>query len=145
MTTKFKLKEGEVLGILIGRLRKSKSEVAEDLKISVQTLSKSFASELLTSNIKRKAANYLNVVESYFSGWYVPNLSESDFDSLNEPEMKYENKMGLDELTASEVMKYLEERDRMRRNWPAYRVKRRRRQRCPRLRRECQLRIRSRN
>ena len=112
MTTKFKLKEGEVLGILIGRLRKSKSEVAEDLKISVQTLSKSFASELLTSNIKRKAANYLNVVESYFSGWYVPNLSESDFDSLDEPEMKYENKMGLEELTASEVMKYLEERDR---------------------------------
>lgn len=38
-----------------------------------------------------------------------------------------------------------ERKGRLRRNWPAYRVKRRRRQRCPRLRRECQLRIRSRN
>lgn len=111
MTSKLKLKEGEVFSILVGRLKKSKSEVASDLKISDQTLSKSFSSELLTTNIKRRAAEYLKVAESYFTGWYIPNLSESDFDMLKEPDVKYENRILLDELTAGQVMKYLEEKD----------------------------------
>ena len=108
METKIKLKEGEVLGILIGRLQKPKSEVAIDLNISDQTLSKSFNSEILTLNIKQRAAAYLGVVESYFSGWYVPNLSDADFDALKEPDVKYGKRVKVDELTAAEVLRYLE-------------------------------------
>lgn len=111
MESKLKLKEGEVLNILIGRLKKTKSEVAIDLNISDQTLSKAFGSEFLTENIKRRAAQYLGVVESYFGGWYVPDLCDADFDQLNEPEPVYE-KATNGVLTASDVMKYLEEKDR---------------------------------
>lgn len=50
MGSKIKLKEGEVLNILVGRLKKSKSEIALDLNVSDQTLSKAFASEVLTLN-----------------------------------------------------------------------------------------------
>lgn len=112
METKLKLKEGEVLNILIGRLKKTKSEVAIDLNISDQTLSKAFNSEFLTSNIKQRSAAYLGVSESFFSGWYVSNLSEGEWNVMNEPDVKYESRIKVDELTAGEVMRYLEEKDR---------------------------------
>lgn len=51
------------------------------------------------------------MVESYFGGWYIPDLSDGDFDQLNEPEPVYE-KATNGVLTAAEVMKYLEEKDR---------------------------------
>lgn len=112
MGSKLKLKEGEVLNILIGRLKKTKSEVAVDLNISDQTLSKAFASEFLTLNIKQRAASYLGVSESYFSGWFVPDLSDAEFEALNEPVGQYGKGGGGCELTAGEVMRYLEEKDR---------------------------------
>ena len=113
MDSKIKLKEGEVLNILVSRLKKSKSEIALDLNFSEQTLSKAFASEVLTLNMKQRAAAYLGVKESYFSGWYVADLDGADFDALNEPEPVYvRGSSGSDPLTAVQVMNYLEEKDR---------------------------------
>ena len=113
MGSNIKLKEGEVLNILMGRLKKSKSEIAIDLNISDQTLSKAFASEFLTLNIKHRAAAYLGVKESYFSGWYVADMDGADFDALNEPDPVYvRGGSGSDPLTAAQVMNYLEEKDR---------------------------------
>ena len=97
---------------MIKRLNKDKSEIAVDLNISVQTLSKSFSSEFLTRNIRERAAAYLNVPESFFGGWYIPNLSDSDFNLVEEPAVKYERELRIDSLTAGEVMRYLEEKDR---------------------------------
>lgn len=112
MGSKIKLKEGEVLNILVGRLKKSKSEIALDLNISDQTLSKAFASEVLTLNMKQRAAAYLGVTEGYFSGWYVSDLDGADFDALNEPEPVYVKAPPMEPLTAAQVMNYLEEKDR---------------------------------
>lgn len=112
MGSKIKLKEGEVLNILVGRLKKSKSEIALDLNVSDQTLSKAFASEVLTLNMKQRAAAYLGVKESYFSGWYVADLDNDDFDALQEPEPVYLRASSSEPLTAKQVMDYLEEKDR---------------------------------
>ena len=100
---------------MIKRLNKDKSEIAVDLNISVQTLSKAFSSEFLTRNIRQRAAAYLDVPESFFGGWYVPNLSDSDFDVVSEPAVKYEREWRIDSLPAAEVRRYLEEKDR--RHW----------------------------
>lgn len=113
MESKMKLREGEVFDFLVKRLQKDKSEIANDLNISVQTLSKAFASEFLTRNIKQRAAAYLKVPESFFTGWYMPSLSDMELDVLNEPESPlYDRRVHLDTLTASEVMRYLEDKDR---------------------------------
>ena len=113
MDSKIKLKEGEVLNFLLSRLKKSKSEVALDLNISDQTLSKAFASEVLTLNMKQRAAAYLGVSPSYFSGWYVADTADGDFDVVQEPEPVYvRGGSGSGPLTAAQVMNYLEEKDR---------------------------------
>lgn len=113
MDSKIKLKEGEVLNILVSRLKKSKSEIALDLNISDQTLSKAFASEILTLNMKQRAAAYLGVSAGYFSGWYVADLDVGDFDVLQEEAPVYvKGARGGDPLTAAQVMNYLEEKDR---------------------------------
>lgn len=72
MERKIKLKEGEVLNILVSRTRKTKSEIANDLEISDQHLANSFKSESLTQNVRAKAAALLGVEDWYFNGYYVP-------------------------------------------------------------------------
>lgn len=114
MESKIKLREGEVLDFMVKRLNKDKSEIAADLNISVQSLSKSFSSEFLTRNIKQRAAAYLGVPESFFGGWYVPNLSDDDVAAavVEEPRLEYRRTERVGELTAEQVLKYLEEKDR---------------------------------
>ena len=90
MESKIKLREGEVFDILVKRLNKDKSEIAIELNISVQTLSKAFASEILTRNIRQRAAILLGVPESFFNGWYVPNLKDDDIGIVEEPRLEYQ-------------------------------------------------------
>lgn len=111
MESKIKLREGEVFDILVKRLNKDKSEIAIELNISVQTLSKAFASEILTRNIRQRAAILLGVPESFFNGWYVPNLKDDDIGIVEEPRLEYQRAGQVGELTADQVLKYLEEKD----------------------------------
>lgn len=114
MDSKIKLREGEVLDILVKRLNKEKSEIAGALNITPQHLSNVFKSEFLTQNIKQRAAVLFGVPESFFGGWYLPNLSDDDLaDMVEESRFEYrKGRGGVNDLTAGEVFKYLEEKDR---------------------------------
>lgn len=108
MNDKTPLKEGETLLILQRKSGKSVTEIAKLLEIHPNHLSKIFKSEVLTAKIRSKAAKVFNVPESIFFGNTIaefPNI-------VNEPNPKYEKQIKVDELTAVEVMRYLEEKDR---------------------------------
>lgn len=88
---------------------KSVTDVAKLLEIHPNHLSKIFKSEYLTSKIKSKAAKVFGVDESIFSGNTIANFSHS---VVSEPEVKYQKNGRVHELTAAEVLNYLEEKDR---------------------------------
>lgn len=106
MLEKTILKEGEVLLLLQRKSGKTVAEVAQLLEIHPNHLSKIFKSERLTEKVRKKAAKVFNVLESDFSGNTVAEFPQS----ANEPEVKYE-KRKVEEMSAAEVMRYLEEKD----------------------------------
>lgn len=106
MIEKTTLKEGEVLLLMQRKSGKSVSEVAQLLEIHPNHLSKIFKSEKLSSKIRIKAANVFGVHESDFSGNTMTEFPQS----ANEPDVKYE-KRKVEEMSAAEVMRYLEEKD----------------------------------
>lgn len=107
MISKTKLKEGEVLLLLQRQSGKTVFEVAQMLNIHPNHLSKLFKSERLSAKIRSKAANVFGVQESDFSGNTIAEFPHS----ANEPDVKYEKKK-VDEMSAAEVLRYLEEKDR---------------------------------
>lgn len=109
MNDKTALKEGETLLILQRKSDMSVAEVAKLLEIHPNHLSKIFKSEFLTSKIKSKAAKIFGVSEYVFSGNSVSNFPNS---MVSEPETKYQRRLKAEDLTAAEVLKYLEEKDR---------------------------------
>lgn len=106
MNVKTTLKEGEVLLLLQRKSGKTVAEVAHLLEIHPNHLSKIFKSEKLTSKIRNKAALIFGVQESDFSGNSIAEFPQS----ANEPDVKYDSKK-IEDLSASEVMRFLEEKD----------------------------------
>lgn len=106
MTSKTKLKEGEVLLLLQRKSGKTVAQVAQMLDIHPNHLSKLFKSERLTAKIRNKAAIAFGVLESDFEGNTMADFPQS----ANEPDVKYQ-KSKVEEMSASEVMRYLEEKD----------------------------------
>ena len=107
MNVKTTLKEGEVLLLLQRKSGKTVAEVAHLLEIHPNHLSKIFKSEKLTSKIRNKAALIFGVQENDFSGNSIAEFPQS----ANEPDVKYDSKK-IEDLSASEVMRFLEEKDR---------------------------------
>lgn len=104
------LSEGEALLLLVRRSGKSGIEVAKLLNIHPNHLSKLFKSERLTLKIKNQAAEVFNVPLSAFDSVKSDELPVPDM--VSEPEGgKYERELRLDSLTAGEVMRYLEDKD----------------------------------
>lgn len=106
MNVKTTLKEGEVLLLLQRKSGKTVAEVAHLLEIHPNHLSKIFKSEKLTSKIRNKAALIFGVQENDFSGNSIAEFPQS----ANEPDVKYDSKK-IENLSASEVMRFLEEKD----------------------------------
>lgn len=102
--------EGEVLLLLVKRSKKSNTEIAKMLDIHPNHLSKLFKSEKLTIKIKQKAANAFGVPVSWFEGKYLPHIPGFDF-HVDEPEVEY-SKEAFGDMTATDVLRYLEEKDR---------------------------------
>ncbi len=100
-------KQGEILLILSNRSRKKKEDIAKGLDIHPAHLSKLFKSEVLSSKIKKKASEYFKVEESFFDGY--TNIPGFDF-LAEEPEVEY-SRENFGEMTAAEVLHYLEEKD----------------------------------
>lgn len=104
------LTEGEALLLLVRRSGKQGVEIAKMLNIHPNHLSKLFKSERLTSKIKNRAAHIFNVPLSTFDA--IDSDSISLPDAINEPESIYEKRPKIENLTAGDVLKYLEEKDR---------------------------------
>ena len=100
-------RQGEILLLLSNRSGKSKSEIAENLNINPSHLSKLFKSEILTSKIKAAASEYFGVDISIFEGSNLGQLPNPQLAS--EPGFEYFRQ--LDDMTAGEVLKYMEEKD----------------------------------
>lgn len=108
MSTIQKFTHGEVLLILAHRSKLSASEICKGLEINPSHLSRLYRSELLTENIRRRAAKFFQVPESVFKDGEVGE-GES---VVNEPPARYEAmKREVDGMTAAEVLRYLEEKD----------------------------------
>ncbi len=100
--------QGETLMLLVHRSKKTASEVCAGLEINPSHLSRLYRSELLTENIRRRAAKFFQVPESVFKDGEV---GEGD-SVVNEPPARYEAmKREVDGMTAAELLRYLEEKD----------------------------------
>lgn len=104
-------KQGEILLLLSNRSKQKKEDIAKALDIHPAHLSKLFKSELLTSKIKRKAAEFFGVDELIFEGKKeLPVIPGFDFEA-NEPEIEY-NRENFGDMTAADILRYLEDKDR---------------------------------
>lgn len=100
--------QGETLMLLVHRSKKTAAEVCAGLEINPSHLSRLYRSELLTENIRRRAAKFFQVPESVFKDGDVGE-GES---VVNEPPARYEAvKREVEGMTAAEVLRYLEEKD----------------------------------
>lgn len=104
--------QGDILLLLINRSNLSKTDVANSLNIHPAHLSKLFKSEVLTQKIRKDAATLFGVDESVFDSGLYPEVPEPDVFVANDRSGEYERQPRLDGLTAAEVMRYLEEKDR---------------------------------
>lgn len=103
--------QGDIL--LINRSNLSKTDVANYLNIHPAHLSKLFKSEVLTQKIRKGAAALFGVGEEVFDSGLYPDVPEIDAIYVNEKVAGvYERELRIDSLTAGEVMRYLEEKDR---------------------------------
>jgi len=111
MNEKTVLKQGETLLLLQRKSGKSVAEVAKMLDIHPNHLSKIFKSEVLTAKIRNKASQIFNVSESVFSGNTIASFPQTE---VNEsPVFDYRRTKGrVGDLTAAEVLQYIEEKDR---------------------------------
>lgn len=96
------LHQGERLLLLANRSGKSRTEIANNLNIHPGHLSKLFKSEILTSKIKRASAALFNVDIDFFHFRELDDANELE-------EIKPRD---TEEMTAAEVLRYLEEKDR---------------------------------
>lgn len=100
--------QGETLMLLVHRSKKTASEVCAGLEINPSHLSRLYRSELLTENIRRRAAKFFQVPESVFKDGEVGEGKSV----VNEPPARYEAmKRDVEGMTAAEVLRYLEEKD----------------------------------
>lgn len=101
------LHQGERLSVLANRSGISKFEMAKQLNIHPGHLSKLFKSELLTSKIRKGASALFGVDESYFE----EEFSTDQLAFVNESTPEY-RAIDFDSLTAANILRYLEEKDR---------------------------------
>lgn len=106
--------QGDILLLLINRSGLSKTDVAKSLNVHPAHLSKLFRSEILTQKVKGAAATLFGVDESVFESGLYPDVPEVDAGYVAERVERYDRDapVRLDGLTAAEVMRYLEEKDR---------------------------------
>lgn len=105
--------QGDILLLLVNRSNLSKADVAKSLNVHPAHLSKLFRSEVLTLKIRKGAAALFGVDESVFDSGLYPDVPEIDPLYVSEKAAGvYERELRLDSLTAAEVMRYLEEKDR---------------------------------
>ena len=103
--------QGEILLLLANRSGLAKTEIAQGLDIHPGHLSTLFKSEVLTSKIKKGAAVLFGVDELVFDGGVLDDVPAPLVDVVGEPPGKYE-KRRVDDMSAAEVFRYLEEKDR---------------------------------
>lgn len=101
------LTQGETLMILQKRSELSVDELAKMLEVHPNHLSKVFKSKIVSAKLKSKACKIFNVPESIFNDGYFDGNTQIDV--VAEPKAAYVPNTG---LTAADVMKYLEEKDR---------------------------------
>ena len=97
--------------LLSNRSKLKKEEIAKNLEIHPSHLSKIFNSEVLTSKIRRKAASFFQVDEAVFDEAPSLDLLQYQSEAVNEPDIEYKSRQ-VEEMTVSEVIRYLEEKDR---------------------------------
>ena len=104
--------QGEILLLLSNRSGLAKAEIANGLNIHPGHLSKLYRSEILTSKIQKSAAVLFGVDESVFDSGLYPDVPEVRAEYVAERAAGvYDRELRLDSLTAAEVMRYLEEKD----------------------------------
>lgn len=101
--------EGEVLRLILRRSGKRNGEIAKMLEIHPNHLSKLFKSEKLTRKIKERVSAAFGFDISVFSGPDLASLPNPSI--LYEPDVEY-RKMDFEDLSAAEIMRYLEDKDR---------------------------------
>lgn len=112
MDNKKKQKQGKILLLLSNRSKEKKEEIAKSLDIHPSHLSKIFNSEILTSKVRRKAATYFDVDEAIFYSEPSDDLLKYQ-DEVNEPRVEYQAAGNrVEEMTAGQILKYLEDKDR---------------------------------
>lgn len=109
MANKNKQKQGKILLLLSNRSKIKKEDIAKGLDIHPSHLSKLFRSELLTAKVKKKAADFFAVDESVFD--QDSDLLSHGIREVHEDSPNYQSKP-IEDMTAIEVMRYLEEKDR---------------------------------
>lgn len=112
MSKVFPLKEGEVLDLLSKRRPENKDEIAIALNITPNHLSSLYRSEFLTKNIKERAAEFFGCDTGIFKArLFWGDNDEMSNDVVEEPRLEYQRAGQVGELTAAQVLKYLEEKD----------------------------------
>ena len=103
-----KAREGEVLMLLVKRSGKEGREVAESLGITPGYLSTLYKSEILRKVFKKRVIAYFGVDESVFNGDHLIGIPEPSM--VAEPVGRYV-KGKVEEMSAAEVLRYLEDKD----------------------------------
>lgn len=104
------LHQGERLLVLSNRSELSRAEIAEKLNIHPGHLSKLFKSEILTSKIKKMSAALFKVDESYFDQQNFDTETSGSYPLLSEIKPLNEVRL-VEEMSATEVIRYLQEKD----------------------------------
>lgn len=100
-------KQGEILLLLSNRSGKPKSEIAKNLNIDPSHLSKLYKSQFLTSKIKDSASLFFGVPVSVFDEM---DIGEVPIPMVREHDIEYNRRF--EEMSAGEIFKYIEEKDR---------------------------------
>lgn len=110
MESKSTLRQGDILLLLIHRSGMSRTEVAKKLDIHPNHLSRLYKSEILTNKIKTRASKLFDVPISAFDDAELAKSGE-ELQILDEssPMLNLNN---LENLSAPEIFRYLEEKDR---------------------------------
>jgi hypothetical protein len=101
------LTEGELLLLLVRRSEIDAKNIAEKLNIHPGHLSKMFKSERLTNKMKRAICKLFELPDTFFDdtdGSSIPVFT------VNEKQQEYG--IEIEDMTAGEALRYLEEKDR---------------------------------
>ena len=104
-----KVREGEILMLLVKRSGKEGREVADALGITPGYLSTLYKSEMIRMALKKRVAEYFNVGVEVFDSEFMNDVPVPDM--VGEPEVKYDKPLKFENMTMAGLLEYLERKD----------------------------------